>query len=302
MPGFTARCVAPGYPGPAVGGEVDGRGAIVMVDGSSTELIELGGSPVTSMERTDNYLAVAGGTVWTGYELDELEPDHPTLEGAAPVTGWATCADTDHRAVLAFDTPNGTVLGVWGYGMVPVPNRLYLRGDAQDVVVTSNQGQLVVAGPVDDGAPVAGSTAWVCNDPDGGELPWERLPLHPTATAVTGAAGWALHCFLAGRADADVVVWGYDGQALPIPDLTLGSPADRVLLARCPTDADDLSDLLVVTATEGSAMVHAIDGAGWRSAALPSGRLTHCTHVDTEDGEVLVAVVDGRIFVGELSG
>ena len=180
-----------------------------------------------------------------------------------------------------------------------MPNRLYLRGDARDVVVTSNQGQIVVAGPLDDGTPVEGPTAWVCNEPDVGELPWERLPLDPTASAVTGGAGWALYCFLAGRADADVVVWGSDGTALRIPALTLEGPTDRVVLASHPVDSVDLKNLWVVTATEGSAMVHAIDGAGWRSAAMPRP-LTGASHVDTDDGKVLVAVIDERIFVGEL--
>jgi hypothetical protein len=302
VPGFTVRTVAPGYPGPAVGGHIDGRGAIVMVVGSSVEVIELGGRPVTSLDFSDGYVAIAGDTLWTGDELERLELVTPTLDGAAPVGGWATCADTDHRAVLAYETPHGTVLGLWSADGddVTVPNRLFLRGDVDDVVVTSFQGGLMVAGPLDDGTPVHGPTAWVCDDPDFGEFPWERRPLDPAAGAVTGAAGWTLECCLAGRVGTDVVVWGYGGTALPVPALTLASPTDRVLLARCPVDSEDLKDLLVVTATEDSAVVHAVDGAGWRSAAMPDGRLTDATWLPTDDGEVLVAVVDGRIFVGEL--
>ncbi|MBJ7358426.1 hypothetical protein [Nocardioides sp.] len=86
-----------------------------------------------------------------------------------------------------------------------------------------------------------------------------------------------------------------------MPALTLPSASDRVLLARCPIDEDELDHLLVVTATEDSAMVHAIDGDGWRVAPLPDGRVDDATHVHTDDGELLVAVVDGRILVGELA-
>jgi hypothetical protein len=303
VPGFTARSAAPGYPGPTFGGDVDGRGAIAMVDGSSTELIELGGGPVTSLDYSDGYLAVSGGTLWGGQELNLLEPFNPTLDGSV-VAGWATCADTDHRAVLAYESPDGTVIGVWGYEygdeLVPVPNRLYLRGDVGDVVVTSAQGGLVVAGPVDDGARIDGPTAWLCSDPDFGDEPWQRLPLDPAATAVTGAAGWTLEWCLAGRVGSDVVVWGWAGRAVRMPALSLEGVRDRVLLARCPIDSEELDHLLVVTATGNSAMVHAIDGAGWRSAAMPDGRLDDVTHVHTDDDELLVAVVDGRIFVGEL--
>ena len=117
VPGFTARTTAAGYPGPAVGGDLDGRGAVVMVDGSSVDVVEFGGGPVTSLDRTDGYVVVAGGTVWAaGAELTDLEPFTPTLDGAAAIAGWATCADTDQRAVLAFDTPNGTVLGCGATG------------------------------------------------------------------------------------------------------------------------------------------------------------------------------------------
>ena len=170
VPGFTPRSVTAGYPGPAVGGDVGGRGTIVLVDGGSVEVVELGGSPVTSLDRSDGYVAIAGGTVWTGYELGELEAVFPTPEGAVPVAGWATCADTGARAVLAYDTGHGTVLGLWsadgGDGLVPVPNGLHLRGDAGDVVVASAQGGLVVAGPVDDGTPAPGPLAWASDDPD----------------------------------------------------------------------------------------------------------------------------------------
>ena len=304
VPGFNPRTVASGYPGPTVGGDVDGRGALVSVHGGSTEVIELGGAPVTSLDNSSGYVAIAGGTVWAGQGLEDLEPFTPSVEGAAAVAGWATCADTDDRAVLVFETPDGAALGVWGYefgdGLVPVPNRLFLRGDADDVVVTSSQGGLVIAGPLDDGTPVEGPTAWACADPDFGDEPWRRLPLDPAATAITGAAGWTLDWCLAGRAGTHVVVWGYDGTAVPVPALTVEGPTDRVLLARCPVDSDDLRNLLVVTATEDSATVHAVDGIGWRSAAMPGGRLADVTHVDTDDGEVLVAVVGGRIFVGEL--
>ena len=304
VPGFTPRSVTAGYPGPAVGGDVGGRGTIVLVDGGSVEVVELGGSPVTSLDRSDGYVAIAGGTVWTGYELGELEAVFPTPEGAVPVAGWATCADTGARAVLAYDTGHGTVLGLWsadgGDGLVPVPNRLHLRGDAGDVVVASAQGGLVVAGPVDDGTPAKGPLAWASDDPDFGDEPWRRVPLDPAPTAVTGAAGWTLEWFLSGRAGNDVVVWDYAGSAVRMPALALERPADRVLLARCPIDPYDLRNLLVVTATEDSATVHAVDGVGWRTAAMPEGRLSAVTHVHTDDGEVLVAIVGGRIFVGEL--
>ena len=289
-PGFRARAAASGYPGPTVGGDVDGLGALVMVDGSSVELVELGGSPVTSLDHSDAYVVSAGDTLWTGDELGRLERVTPMLDGAAPVTGWATCADTDLRAVLAYDTPHGSVLGVWsaegGDELVPVPNRLHLRGDAGDVVVTSSQGGLVVAGPVDDGSPTVGPSAWLCADPDFGEQPWERLALDPAPTAVTGAAGWTLEWFLSGRAGTEAVVWGWTGRAVGMPALTLPSASDRVLLARCPIDEDELDHLLVVTATEDSAMVHAIDGDGWRVAPLPDGRVDDATHVHTDDGEL----------------
>ena len=307
VPGFSARTVTRHAHGlPLVGGSVDGRGVLLAFRSADEHTqVDLDGGPVISAASDgEGYtIGTADGQVLVG----ELDRDLDVLElGLVPVAVWATVADIDHRAVVAHDGPDGTELALWSgeQGLadtVPVPNRLFLRGGP--VVVTSHQGVVVVAGPVDDGQVGPRPRAWRCLDPDFGGEPWREFPVDPPPDEFTGELGSSTWFYLAGHRDGRPLAWDEHGRAVDVPEVQLDAEHPVVLVA----DSSISGDRLVLALQSASGpQVWWREGAEWRSRDLPAGLLQAAAVTTSSDdwsgAELLAVVVGGAAYLQPPSG
>lgn len=238
--------------------------------------------------------------VWWGY-VPQLMPRELPADGRGRVPDrvWVAFSDERYQLLGAMTEDERSVLypvssesGAWLTG----PPQLYLHPsrDADELVVTGDEANLVVAGPVTDDpdAVVPEVQLWTTYDD---AHAWQRRPLTIPLAGVTDGRGWALGSWVAGHTrDHRPVVLDQDGEPIDVPDVTLDGEHPMVFIARTP----HLEGLALALQTPNGPAVHIADRDRWTVVAAPDGALAGAVLTDgpTPSEQRLFVLVDGSLW------